>query len=170
MLHRSVTPPCPRGIANIAFAKWKKLSKHQYFYGNFYTCPTSHIYIQQQFGLAISTAIAMHIRNAKKGTRTSVEDEEAAIAAVATHADTPPRTVTPISPQLDRFDDTAFTWAGILGADATFPANVWVFCKCFVGDRVYHTICIFIDVDVAHAGHRITSFHMSRHECWIVTH
>ena len=125
MLHRSVTPPCPRGIANIAFAKWKKTkSKHQYFYGNSYTCPTPRIYIQQQFGLAISTAIAMHIRNAKKGTLTSVEDEEVAIAALDAHADTPPRTVTPISPQLDRFDDATFTWAGDLGAEATVPADV----------------------------------------------
>ena len=66
----------------------------------------------------------MHIRNAKKGTLTSVEDEEAAIAALDTHADTPPRTVTPISPQLDRFDDATFTWAGILGTDATVPADV----------------------------------------------
>ena len=69
-------------------------------------------------------AIAMHIRNAKKGTLTSVEDEEAAIAALTTHEDTPPLTITSISPQLDRFDDATFTWAGILGADATVPADV----------------------------------------------
>ena len=66
----------------------------------------------------------MHIRNAKKGTLTSVEDEEVATAALDTHADTPPRPVTPISPQLDRFDDATFTWAANLGADATVPADV----------------------------------------------
>ena len=58
------------------------------------------------------------------GTLTSVENEEAAIAALTSHVDTPPRKVTPISPRLDRFDDATFTWAGILGADATVPAYV----------------------------------------------
>ena len=78
----------------------------------------------RHFGLAISATIALYLRNAKKGTFTAVEDEEADIAALTTHAETPPPTVTPISPQLDRFDDATFTWAGILGADADVPADV----------------------------------------------
>ncbi len=46
------------------------------------------------------------------------------IAALTSHVDTPPRTVNPITPRLDRFDDATFTWAGNLGADATVPAHV----------------------------------------------
>ena len=100
-------------------------SKHQYFYGYSYTFPTPRIYIQQQFVLAISTAVALHIRNTRLSTLASVKDEDAALAALTKHAaETPMRTVTPIIPQLDRFDDTTFTWAGILGANATVPAYV----------------------------------------------
>ena len=46
------------------------------------------------------------------------------IAALTSHVDTPPRTVTPITPRLDRFDGATFTWAGNLGADATVPAHI----------------------------------------------
>ena len=39
----------------------------QYFYGHSYTAPTPKKFILQQLGLAISNAIALHIRNAKQG-------------------------------------------------------------------------------------------------------
>ena len=75
MFHRATSHPAPRGIVPLATSVWKQNKpKYQYFYGHSYTTPTPHEFIHQQLGLAISDAIALHIRDAKLGTLTPNED------------------------------------------------------------------------------------------------
>ena len=60
--------PVPVGIVPLATVAWKRNKSHKHnFYGHSYTCPTPLEYAQQQFGLAHSTAVALHIRDAKQG-------------------------------------------------------------------------------------------------------
>jgi len=60
--------PCPNGIVPLAKTTWlKNKPKSQHFYGGSYTCPTPLEYIQQQLGLAICKAAAIHIREATHG-------------------------------------------------------------------------------------------------------
>ena len=75
MFHRATSHPAPRGIVPLATSVWKQNKpKYQYFYGHSYTTPTPYEFIHQQLGLAISDAIALHIRDAKLGTLTPNED------------------------------------------------------------------------------------------------
>ena len=61
-------PPCTGWNHPLAMATWRKEeSKHQYFYGHSYTCPTPKKYAFQGIGVAISNAVAIHIRDVKEG-------------------------------------------------------------------------------------------------------
>lgn len=77
MYARAMSHPCPAGVIPLATATWKKeRPKHQYFYGHSYTCPTPKEYVLQQLGLAISNAVALHLRDVKQGTMVPPTDDE----------------------------------------------------------------------------------------------
>ena len=68
MYNRAMNYPAPIGIIPLATATWKKEKpKQQYFYGHSYTSPTPREYAVQNLGLAISNAVALHIRDAREG-------------------------------------------------------------------------------------------------------
>jgi len=63
-----MSEPTPLGLVHLATSHWKSTKPaSQHFYNHSYTTPTTKEYTQQQLGLAISDAIAIHLRDAKKG-------------------------------------------------------------------------------------------------------
>ena len=69
MYHRATTSPCPIGLIPLATAQWKHSKPDsQHFYGHSHTAPTPKEYALQQLGLVISNALAIHLRDAKRGT------------------------------------------------------------------------------------------------------
>jgi hypothetical protein len=68
MYHRATTFPTPIGIIHTATARWKaSKSPSQHFFGHSYTMPTPKEYTLQQLGHVITNALALHIRDAKRG-------------------------------------------------------------------------------------------------------
>ena len=77
MCNRLMNSPCPVGLVPMATALWKKeKSNNHLFFGHSYTCPTPRDYAQQQIGLAISNAIALHVRDAKQGNLVAPTDDD----------------------------------------------------------------------------------------------
>ena len=71
--------PAPVGIIPLATSTWQgDKPKQQYFYRHSYTCPTPREFAFQGIGLAISNAIAIHMRDAKEGKFIEPSDEEKA--------------------------------------------------------------------------------------------
>ena len=69
MYNQAMLYPALSGIIPLATSNWRHEQPHtQLFYGNSYTAPTPYELILQQLGLAISNAIALHIRDAKQGS------------------------------------------------------------------------------------------------------
>ena len=67
MYYHSMSHPVPVGIAPLATATWRKEKlKQQYFHGHSYMCPTPKEFSFQGIGLAISNAVAIHIRDARE--------------------------------------------------------------------------------------------------------
>ena len=69
MYHRATTSPCPIGLLPLATARWKATKNaSDHFYGHSHTTPTPKEYALQQLGLVISNSLALHLRDAKRGT------------------------------------------------------------------------------------------------------
>ena len=65
MYERATTYPCPIGIVNKACSNWAREPSRQ-FYGHTYSAPSPKEHIQQQLGLVIVKALALHLRNATR--------------------------------------------------------------------------------------------------------
>jgi hypothetical protein len=69
MYHRATSSPNPTGIIPLATNQWNRSkTEHQSFYGHSHTAPTPKEYTLQKCGLVITTALAIHLRDAKRGT------------------------------------------------------------------------------------------------------
>ena len=69
MYHRATTAPAPIGLLPHAFHRWKHTrSEHHIFYGHSHTAPTPKEYALQKLGLVITNALALHLRDAKRGS------------------------------------------------------------------------------------------------------
>ena len=77
------------GLISHAASRWKK-NKHpsQYFYGNSLTVPTHHEFALQRLGFVVSTALAIHLCDAKRGALTAARP-------VSPRPDPPPPVVPP---------------------------------------------------------------------------
>jgi hypothetical protein len=76
MYRRISAHPCPNGIIPAATSTWKRhKKKREYFYGHSYTAPTPKEFALGKLGLAISNALALHIRDVKLGNLTEPTDE-----------------------------------------------------------------------------------------------
>ena len=68
MYHRARSPAAQGGIIPRAFSRWKATkAKEQHFYGSSWSTPTPKEYVYQRLGLVIITALAQHLRDAKRG-------------------------------------------------------------------------------------------------------
>ena len=65
MYERATTYPCPIGIVNKACSNWAREPSRQ-FYGHTYSTLSPKEHIQQQLGLVIVKAVALHLRNATR--------------------------------------------------------------------------------------------------------
>ena len=67
MYHRARSPAAQGGIIPRAFSRWKATkAKEQHFYGSSWSTPTPKEYVYQRLGLVIITALAQHLRDAKR--------------------------------------------------------------------------------------------------------
>ena len=78
MFMRAMNSPCPTNVVGLAKARWTKDkgSTSSTFFGNSYTCPTPREYMYQKFGLAMTTARAIHRRDAIQGILQEPVDQD----------------------------------------------------------------------------------------------
>jgi hypothetical protein len=67
MYNRALSDPTPLNLIARATSCWKSSEPTTPFYGHSYTAPTPREFAIQKIGLVISTALAMHLRDAKQG-------------------------------------------------------------------------------------------------------
>ena len=65
MYERATSHPSPTGIVNTACSNWARKPTRR-FYGHSYSAPTPKEHVQQQLGLVIVKALALHLRNATR--------------------------------------------------------------------------------------------------------